>query len=250
MSKNLAPRTSLRPQTPDDIKTRRANEAFGDLEYRWSLDPALKDDALARLGFSLPGEALYMGAAKGSAIGPTGAYSGDPIPASDALGFKLLEEYNARFPYKEGVFDQNTILYDDMWAGSPRVLAHEYSHLGFDELVRLGVIPAVSMDTEEGIIEVGDVPFKDVPVNLPSRLRIYDDIDTASVAETIQQYTDDMDPSQRERVKAYQAEAQAQALKLLQQRGEPPRTQPRFEDQSPAKSGIISVLRDLFGGGN
>ena len=249
MSKNLAPRTSLRPQTPDDIKTRTANEAFGDLEYRWSLDPALKDDALARLGFSLPGEALYMGESRGWSTVPTGAWTGDSIPASDLMEDNLLEDYNARFPYKEGMFDQNTILYDDKWGSSPRALGHEYSHLGFDELVRLGVIPAVSTDTEEGIIEVGDVPFKDVPVNLPSRLRSLGS-DTASVAETIQQYTDDMDPSQRELVEYYQAEAQDQALKLLQQRGEPPRTQPRFEDKSPAKSGIMSVLRGLFGGGN
>ena len=249
MSKKPVPRTSLRPKTPDDIKTRMANEAFGDLEYRWSLDPALKDDALARLGFSLPGEALYMGAAEGRATVPTAAWSGDSIPASDIMGDNLLEDYNARFPYKEGMVDQNTILYDDKWGSSPRALGHEYSHLGFDELVRLGVIPAVSKSMEEGIIEVGDVPFKDVPINLPSRLRSLGP-DSVSIEDTIEYYSENMDPSQRERVNAYQAEAQAQALKLLQQRGEPPRTQPRFEDQSPAKSGIMSVLRGLFGGGN
>ena len=248
MSNKLAPRISLRPQTPADVRDRLASEAFGDLEYRWSLDPALRDDAIARLGFSLPGEALYMGRASGPLTSPTAAWSGSDIPAEKGMKGDLLEMYNERFPQKEGMIEQNTILYDDEWGSSPRALGHEYSHLGFDELVRLGLLPGVGKNFEEAVIEAGDIPFVNEPINLPSRLRAARP-DGISLADTVQVYTDDLTDEQREQVDKLRADAQIKALELLQSRGEPPRAQPKTAPQPPDQGGIMSILRGLFGGG-
>ena len=251
MSSRLSPGTSVRPQTRQDLDNRRMNEAFGDFEFRYSIDPYLRDNALARLGYDLGGDALYMGRSSGSSVSPTAAYAGELTEAENLMDRSILREYNEKYPEREGMVDPNTVFYDDQYGSSPMALGHEYAHLGYDELLRLGLFSdgAVSggYDPEEAIIEVGDLPYADYMSNLPSRLRGAGS-DQRRHGDTIQSYNDELTDAGRARAQELFERIQVEAQAERERRGSPPLAVRRIPEE-PDKRGVMSILRGLFGGG-
>lgn len=233
---------------PSDLRDAEL-AALGDLELRADLDPYLKDDALARLGYSearlLP--ILFTGGRKFFGAAASEDISGD---AERALGDDLLRRYNNAYPELGGVLPAHSILYDDAHAALP-VIAHELRHIGTSMIERDNSIKydrefprPYQNNWEETVLEVGDMPFINEPWNQPARMRRETPM---TLRETIEFYDRDLPKSTIPPSVAAGAEEaygilQQLAAEELAARGEIPRAQPRQIEQPKQRGGLLGWL--------
>ena len=235
---------------PSDLRDAEL-AALGDLELRADLDPYLKDDALARLGYS---EARLMPLLDSSNSATTFSPSAFPdasMEASDYMKGNLLRRYNEAYPELGGVLPPNSILYDDLYSALP-VIAHELRHVGTGVIERDNPIkydrefPSPYRNNwEETVLEIGDMPFINKTWNAPSRLQPMRT--TMDLQHTLEFYDKGRPKSRIPKSVAAGAEEaygilQQLAAEELAARGEIPRAQPRQIEQPKQRGGLLGWL--------
>lgn len=233
-----APIRSLRPlmrpstqsvnspvENSEDVAYRNMQRALAEqlanLELRVDMQPYLRDDPLARLGFD-PEQIDYFSPTSrtSAAYFPEGA--GD---MSNVLGRQGYNAYTQMYPERNGSLPADTILMNS--ARPPASLRHESAHRGMEILRQLGILPEWPSymgiaPLEEQIIEHGDRPYLEDTQNIPANTREFSQgARTMQFGETVEY------PPGRQGLSSYYRALQELAQDELTRRGEPPRSQPR-----------------------
>lgn len=112
MANKAAPLMSRRPKSREEAQREiESGKEFGDLEFRYDLDPVLSDDPMSRLGYSLSKDKSFYGDSEGT--------DGKPNELVDA-------------PYHHP--STGEIYMDTKYGPSKDVWGHEYRHAGIKAL--------------------------------------------------------------------------------------------------------------------
>lgn len=255
MTSEYAPKKSVRPRSKSDgraaiadAKRQRALMAqMGDIEVRADLDPYLRDDPLARLGYKVSNLMPMfltdsMGAAKVGAQS-VGGKRGAAGQVEESFGPNYSAYFRATHPERDGEVRYGDVMYGDGYASLP-VLAHELRHLGIAELRNSGLLPQEPIKgpytgrefypAEEAMTELGDTPFLDERFNRPRRQQAALG-ESYPLSDTIEGFLN----GKKHGLKSYtsgQRSAMEDLYKVMQQaaqeeltrQGEPPRTEPQY----------------------
>lgn len=240
-----APERSIRPMTREQVRERelyqqaqrKAAEQLADLEMRVDMDPYLKDDPLARLGFD-PERIDWFSS-------PVGTLSAFYAPEGVDLGKQglhpsTLSAYDLMYPDRQYKVPEDTIVINP--TRPPASLAHEARHRGIKMLRRAGRdVDPMSYRYEEALVELGDVPFLEETSNLPRSNTAF----AAGYRETRPLSWGHEYPDPGEGVRRYEKVLQELAQDELVRRGEPPRF---VQPEPPQTGGVRELLRSIFGG--